>query len=271
MPRQRSGRNARLVDRSREVNAEERKGRVGDRINERAAERGPALGQVVVLAAERDDAEPRVRSGETRDAVRVETAAIDHVWRFERAGVGRESNTVRSLLDLHHSGVRLNIADQICEACANAPEVDDAGVFHVNRGYAGAVRLEAAEVVGADPFAVHAVAASALEEIVQARQLALVDRHDDLPAPLPGNAVVVAELLHLPPAGDARLRLQRVGSVVDPGVEHAGIAAGLMLRHSAFFLQDEHTSASLGKLVCRAEAYDAAADDQYVIHWLTAA
>ena len=70
-------------------------------------------------------------------------------------------------------------------------EVDDAGVGRVQAGDARAVGLELGDLLGAQAAqAGHLVGAAAALELVQARQLALVQRDDDLAAALDGDAAL---------------------------------------------------------------------------------
>src|SRR3970040_356483 len=71
-----------------------------------------------------------------------------------------------------------------------------------------------------------------------ARRLRLARRDDDLAAQLVADAVLVAEAHQLLSAGDAVLRLQRAGRVVDAGVDDAAVVAALVRRQRLFLLDD---------------------------------
>ena len=71
------------------------------------------------------------------------------------------------------------------------------------------------------------VGAAAALELVQARELALVQRDDDLAAALDGDAALLAVVVQARGALDAQARLQRARLVVDAGVDDPGVVAGL--------------------------------------------
>src|SRR5262249_15274486 len=89
------------------------------------------------------------------------------------------------------------------------------------------------------PETVEAIGSATLVDGLQPRQLALVGRHDDLAAPLPPDAMGVAELLHEPPALDAEAGLQRAGLVVDARMDDAAVVPGLMGAEPRLLVDDD--------------------------------
>ncbi len=112
------------------------------------------------------------------------------------------------------------------------------------------------------------VRAGAALELVQPRELGVVDGHDELAAALVAHAVLVAELVQLAGAGDAQLGLQRAGRVVDAGVDDAGVVAGLVGGDAVLALEDHHGGVrpAVQQLAGGGEAEDAGPDDGDVVH-----
>ena len=78
---------------------------------------------------------------------------------------------------------------------------------------------------------------------LQTRQLALVGRHDDLPARFPADPVIVAELLHQPGALDAQSGLERSRLVIRAGVDDAAVVTGLMGAETRLLVEDDEAEA----------------------------
>ena len=73
----------------------------------------------------------------------------------------------------------------------------------------------------------HLVLAASPLELVEPPSSLVVARDDQLPAALVLDPLALAELVHLAGALDAQASLERAGHVVDAGVDHAAVAAGL--------------------------------------------
>jgi hypothetical protein len=111
----------------------------------------------------------------------------------------------------------------------------------VQRGDAARVRLDLTQAGAVEaPQARHAVRVPAPLELVEARQLGLVERDDHLAAALVRDLVALAVLVQLARALDAEPRLQRPGRVVDPGVHYAAVVAGLVTPDAVLLLEHAH-------------------------------
>ena len=155
------------------------------------------------------------------------------------------------------------LADDRGEPPRDLRVVDDARLGHVDRGNPGTVRLDLAQPLGADPFAAHAVGRAVGERLLELRKLLLLDRDNHLAAHFPRNALARAELFHRRFARAAVLRPQRTGAIVDAGMEHARVAARLMLGDDVFLFEDDDRLAgkAFEKAVARRQSDDAAADN----------
>ena len=80
--------------------------------------------------------------------------------------------------------------------------------------------------------------------------------------------MLVAEGLGGLVAFQAETRLQAARGVVDAGMDHATVVAGLVPGRAGLFLQQEDfcVRVNLGQLHGRGHAHDAAADDDEVVH-----
>ena len=93
------------------------------------------------------------------------------------------------------------------------------------------------------PQTLHAVRGSALEQILKPTELVLAGRDDQLARRLAGNAAFIAIADHFRRSGDAQLGFQRTGRVVDAGMDHAAVVAGLMLSDLALFFEHDDLGA----------------------------
>src|SRR5690606_39063888 len=89
---------------------------------------------------------------------------------------------------------------------------------------------------------------------------------DDLAAQLVRDAVLFAEADTLRLAGDAGAILERAGGVVDPGVDHAAVVAGLVLGNGRFLVEYAHAepAPACEQLPGRGQAHDPGTHDRYV-------
>ena len=88
-------------------------------------------------------------------------------------------------------------------------------------------------------LALHAVGLAALVDLHRVRQFGCVDGDDHLAAEVERNALLPAELLHRQFALAAVGRPERAGLVVDAGVQHAGVVAGLVVGDFAFLFEEQ--------------------------------
>src|SRR5438445_12309330 len=99
----------------------------------------------------------------------------------------------------------------------------------MQRGDSARVRLDLLDAGGVQPAqAGDPVGPATTLELLQARELRGVGRDDQLAASLARDPPPLAVLIQLARSGDAQARLQRPRLVVDAGVDHAGVVAGLM-------------------------------------------
>ena len=183
-----------VVGAAGEVDAEERQRGVGHGVDERAHEVAALGPQAQPGAAEGDDARvgvaarPRPRAGPTSRRRRTPRSAPGS--RPARGGcgcrlalhVGAVDRTARD----HLAAGRLDVAR---ERLRDRLEVDDGGGGGVQRVDAAGVRLDLGDLLGAQaPQARHAVGAAAALELVEPRDLARVERHDQLAVLARGDA-----------------------------------------------------------------------------------
>ena len=82
------------------------------------------------------------------------------------------------------------------------------------------------------------VGMAAALQLLQAGKFALMGGDNHLAADLMRNAVLAAEGDHGGGAGDAQLRLQRAGAVIEAGVDNAAVVAALVGGEAGFLFQD---------------------------------
>ena len=116
----------------------------------------------------------------------------------------------------------------------------------------GLERLDAGGVEAAQPG--NAVGVAAAFELIQAPELAGVGRDDHLSAALVGDPPLLAVLVQLARALHTQTRLQRARRVVDPGVNHPGVVAGLVRAELGFALEHGHRQARMARVSSRASA-----------------
>ena len=177
-----------------EVHAEERQARVGHRVDQRAHQLAALGAQPQVGAAERHD--PRLGRARRPSPPAGPTSRRRRTPRSRRsrlaARVAQREPRRRppTRPPRRRRWPRSRRARSAARASARAtPRKSAMPVFgRVQRGHAGGVRLELAQLVRAQPPQPrHAVLAPAPLELVQARQLGLVARHDHLAAALVGD------------------------------------------------------------------------------------
>ena len=128
--------------------------------------------------------------------------------------------------------------------------------------------LDLGDALGPDQFEpLDAVRHAAFVERLETDQLARVTRHDQLAAALVGDLVPITELGDGAAALDAEAGLERPRPVVDAGVDHTAVVAGLTARHGRGLL--DHADAQLGvageQMPGAREAEDPAPHDRDVV------
>ena len=79
-----------------------------------------------------------------------------------------------------------------------------------------------------------------------------------------GNSGFLTEIQHLAPALDAEASFERTGFVVDPGVQHAGVVAGLMGGDRPLLVDHGYQGPGLGELQGGGQADDPGADHRHI-------
>ena len=105
---------------------------------------------------------------------------------------------------------------------------------------AGGVGLELVQFVGSEFADVgDAVGVAASVEFAHALKFGVVGGDDDLAATLGADAVFVAEGVHALGAGDGHAGLGGAGSVVEAGVDDAGVVAALVASDARFLFEGD--------------------------------
>ena len=199
-----------------------------------------------ILAAERDDPRRRLHSRKGDDSVGVEPAAIDHQLGAEVAGGARQSPHAAAPLDPRHPRLHDDTppepADLALEGIGDTAVVDDPLLRHLNGGDPRGMRLEFAdrrrrvEATEAD----EAVVCSPFPERVEPAHLSRIGGDDDLPADLVTDAMLLAELDHLPQPADAQRCLLGARPVGEAAVEDAAVVGRLLRGDRGVFFQQRH-------------------------------
>ena len=139
----------------------------------------------------------------------MQPTTIDHQLGVEVAGGARQSPHAAAPLDPRHPRLHDDTppepADLALKGIGDPAVVDDPLLRHVNGGDPGGMRLELAdrrrrvEATEAD----EAVLSSPFPERVEPAHLSRIGGDDDFPADLMADAMLPAELDHLPQATDA--------------------------------------------------------------------
>ena len=146
-------------------------------------------------------------------------------------------------------------ADVGREVAGDGAEVDDRGGGRVQRGDPARVRLDRAQPGCVDePHPRHAVGRGALVDALEARQLLLVRRDEDLAARLVGDPPLGAVGLEQRHAAPAQPRLQRAGLVVQARVHDAAVAPRLVRGDLALLLEDDDDAPGRSSAMSRPSA-----------------
>jgi len=167
--------------------------------------------QAQVLPLEGDDARVLRRAGRHRQAAGLPAGAEDRVARGDLGPL--QAHRAVGARDAGDGAPQRQLAAGAAHVVGHRPrhgtEVDDPGVGRVQAGDARAVGLELSDLLGPQAAqAGHLVGAAATLELVEARELALVQRDDDLAAALDGDAALLAVVIEARGALDAQARLQ---------------------------------------------------------------
>ena len=127
-------------------------------------------------------------------------------------------------------------------------EVDRLGLGDVQRAQSRGVRLDLAELLRAQlAQADEPVGPAAPVQLGQRRQLRRASGDHQLARPHVRDALLVGEGQQRAPPGAAQRRLQRARRVVQPGVDHPGVAPALVQGELALALVDDDAGAGLAQ------------------------
>ena len=246
--------------------------RVGNRIDQPFDQVMAAGRQLVVLAAEGNDADVGVLPRHPRQAVGVEAGAVDDVpglqgaaFRFQSGGAGRRPGADYGGAGKNVAAGRLELAGV---GVGHAHIVHNAGMRRPQGAHAGGVGFNLRQPFRADNLQVgNAVGYAPLVEVLQPSQLAFVGGDNHLAAGVVFNFVAVAEVNETVFAGHAEPGFPGAGTVVDAGVNDAAVVPGLVLRQARLFLNDGHAQigAAFQQLHGRGQPDDAAAHDAHIV------
>src|SRR5581483_905432 len=213
---------------AREVYAEERKARIGYRVDQSLDQAFALGGEVVVLAAEGNDAHLGRLASQTAYVVAVQPGAIDHIASGEGAASGFNRNGVGAASEAGHLGVQADGSalrgDDFRVLAAHGGVIGNASAGYNQGAHAGAVRFVLAHLLGTDHAqALQTIRSAAAVQLVQAREFVLGSSADKLAANLVRNVVLPAECDHCCGAFYAGTRLDGAGLVIDAGVDHAAV------------------------------------------------
>ena len=112
----------------------------------------------------------------------------------------------------------------------------------------------------------HAVGCPTPHQFLKTRQFGLCRRDDNLSADLESKIVLPAKFNHRSRTGNAVVRLQGAGFVIDAGVDHATVVAGLMTGDRVFLFKNGNTA--IGKTASRfqgcRQSNDSTTDDDEI-------
>ena len=173
-----------VVDAPGQVHAEERQLRVGHRVDQAAHEVRGGGGQLVVLAAERDDAHRRAVAEQPGHPVGVQPGAAHHHVCRQVAARRLDYDLVRAVGATDDLGAGQQpcpgVAQQADEHGAHRAVVDDAGLGHVQGGDRCDVRLVIACLCCREPGDDQPVGQTALLQRREPVELTGGGRHDQL-------------------------------------------------------------------------------------------
>ncbi len=201
------------VDEAREVHAEEGKRWVGHGVNEMADEMSCFGSELEILATEGNDTNVVFRAGECGDAVAEKPGAVDEVAAFEVTGGCFKDPAAEVVVDGENASAGLEgttkALDLAHKGIANRLVIDNAFLWHAERGEAGGMGFDFAESCGVEPLeAFETVLLAARFEVAKAGDFGFVRGNDDFPADFMSDAVFAAEIRHEPNPAHGEARLQ---------------------------------------------------------------
>ncbi len=106
---------------------------------------------------------------------------------------------------------------------------------------------------------------AAFEQVLEPHQLVRAGGDHQFAADLVRDAVFAAELDHLPDALDGQARFDGTRLVVEAGVEHAAVVAGLVPSDGRLFFEDGDfgIGKTLPEAVSSGKSYQPATDDEH--------
>jgi hypothetical protein len=121
------------------------------------------------------------------------------------------------------------LGDDLGEFLRHEFEIGDAGGGHMNPAQTRGVRFDFTNLPGFEcANAGYSVLATAPQEFMQSGKLPFLRSHDNLAADFVRKAVLAAKRNHGVPAFHAQTGFQRSGFVVQAGMNHATVVAGLV-------------------------------------------
>ena len=192
------------------------------------------------------------RAGGHRQAVRPGARAAHKRSRRRLAACVFDLHARVGLADREHLAARCDDAAGchhiVRVGGRHGAEVHGAGGGGVEGIDPASVRLDVGDPVLADPHeSRHLVGDAPALQLVQARQLIRTGRDDQLAAALGGDSTLIAEVVELPRALDAKARFERARRVIDARVDDPGGAAGLVRPDLRLALQDGDSDAVVAK------------------------
>ena len=224
----------RTVDHSCEMHAEERKLRIGYRVNEVFAKALGFLRQFVVLPLERNDLGRNGLTGQPGHPIRMKARAVDQKTGFDFSLLGLDQQALRGFFDLanfltEQKFIVVTLGNQLPHA---ARKPDDSSRFRipgVDGPDACRMGLDLEKSFPVDDFAIYPIFLSPPEDLFHTRNFFFAQGHDDLAAKFVLDPVFLAKILHGQFAFAAIDRLEGTGFVINSGMKDAGIMSGLVL------------------------------------------
>ena len=201
------------VDELGDVDAQEGEVGVRDGIDESPHDGGGGRVEGDVGPAEGDDARVAISPRGHRQSVRPEARAGDHGARADQSASGLDEGDVALAAKRDDPGREVERRPRLAQLLGHRRRdeavVDDAGVGAMQRGDAATTGLDLGDLTGVESSQTrHAIGPTPTLELIEARQLALLEGHDEFAAAFVGDGVLVAELVHQGGALDAEARLE---------------------------------------------------------------
>ena len=259
------------VDHPRQVHAEERQFRVGDRVDQVIDDLILAGGQAEVFAAKRNDLVIDLDPGHGRQAIGLQTGAGHQLPGLPHAVMAADGDLVGAFLDRGDGGLQADFAaggfDHPGHGLAHLFVIDDPGGIEEQTAKTDDIRLAAAQLSGVQLFDLQAVLLRALMQGMHALDFQRRRGHQQLAADLELDLVFGAEVLGRLGTALAQVGFETARRVIDAGMDYAAVVAGLVPGEDVFLLQDQQRRAGLTLQQGHGggEADDAAADDAVVV------